>query len=117
MPLVIPLKQTTDVDLTKPVSSFLRNTFSELGGEAALEMAKQFDNQRRVVCIKGKKQIWNIFFNRYLALDKNETSLMKYHDQLVKLSGKVPFTESDCRVSFTWKDPFTSNKGLLGGSR
>ena len=54
MPLVIPLKQTSDVDLVKPVSSFLRNTFAELGAEAALEMARQFDNQRRVACIKGK---------------------------------------------------------------
>ena len=31
MPLVIPLKPTVDVDLFKPISSFLRNTFSELG--------------------------------------------------------------------------------------
>ena len=41
---------------------------------------------------------------------------MKYHDQLVKLKGKVPFNEGNCRVSFTWKDPFTSNKGLLSSS-
>mgnify|MGYP000573081058 CR=1 FL=1 len=54
MPLVIPLKQTTDVDLVKPVSSFLRNTFSELGAEPALQMAREFDNQRRIACIKGK---------------------------------------------------------------
>jgi len=105
MPLVIPLKTTSDVDLVKPVSSFLRNTFSELGAEAALQMAREFDNQRRIACIK--------------ALDKNETSLMvlqKYHDQLVKIAGKIPFSESECRVTFTWKDPFTSNKGLLSSS-
>ena len=53
MPLVIPLKQTTDIDLTKPVSSFLRNTFSELGSDAAIEMARSFDQQRRVACVKG----------------------------------------------------------------
>ena len=103
MPLVIPLKQTVDQDLSRPVTSFLRNTFGELGSDAASEMAKQFDNQRRVACIK--------------ALDKTETSLMvlmKYHDQLVKMQGKIPFTEQDCSVKFTWKDPFTSNKGLLG---
>jgi len=102
MPLVIPLKTTVDLDLTKPVSSFLRNTFSELGGDAAQEMARSFDQQRRVACVK--------------ALDKNESSLMvlmKYHDQLVKISGKIPFTEADCAVKFTWKDPFTSNKGFM----
>jgi len=44
--------------------------------------------------------------------------LMKYHDQLVKISGKIPFTEADCAVKFTWKDPFTSNKGFMSsGSR
>lgn len=43
---------------------------------------------------------------------------MKYHDQLVKISGKIPFTEADCAVKFTWKDPFTSNKGFMSsGSR
>ena len=44
-------------------------------------MSRQFDNQRRVACVK--------------ALDKNETSLMvlmKYHDQLIKMAGKIPFT-------------------------
>ena len=40
--------------LVKPVSSFLRNTFSELGGDAAQEMARSFDQQRRVACVKGK---------------------------------------------------------------
>ena len=82
MPLVIPLKQTVDQDLSRPVTSFLRNTFGELGSDAAQEMARQFDNQRRVACIK--------------ALDKTETSLMvlmKYHDQLGKIQGKIPFTE------------------------
>ena len=43
--------------------------------------------------------------------------LQKYHDQLVKIAGKIPFSESECRVTFTWKDPFTSNKGLLSSSR
>ena len=61
------------------------------------------------------------FYLFYLALDKNESSLMvlmKYHDQLVKISGKIPFTEADCAVKFTWKDPFTSNKGFMSsGSR
>ena len=61
------------------------------------------------------------FYHLYLALDKNESSLMvlmKYHDQLVKISGKIPFTEADCAVKFTWKDPFTSNKGFMSsGSR
>ena len=44
-------------------------------------MSRQFDNQRRVACVK--------------AFDKNETSLMvlmKYHDQLIKMAGKIPFT-------------------------
>merc|ERR1711892_810565 len=106
MPLVIPLKPTVDIDLFKPVASFLRNTFSELGAEAAQEMSRQFDNQRRVACVK--------------ALDKTETSLlvlMAYHDQLVKVQGKIPFTEQDCHVKFTWRDPFTSNKGLLGSAK
>ena len=91
MPLVIPLKPTVDIDLFKPVASFLRNTFSELGAEAAQEMSRQFDNQRRVACVK--------------ALDKTETSLlvlMAYHDQLVKVQGKIPFTEQDCHVKVRW---------------
>ena len=44
-------------------------------------MSRQFDNQRRVACVK--------------AFDKNETSLMvlmKYHDQLIKMAGKIPLT-------------------------
>ena len=65
--------------------------------------------------------ITEVFISFYLALDKNESSLMvlmKYHDQLVKISGKIPFTEADCAVKFTWKDPFTSNKGFMSsGSR
>ena len=65
--------------------------------------------------------ITEVFIFFYLALDKNESSLMvlmKYHDQLVKISGKIPFTEADCAVKFTWKDPFTSNKGFMSsGSR
>ena len=43
--------------LVKPVSSFLRNTFSELGGDAAQEMARSFDQQRRVACVKGNSRI------------------------------------------------------------
>jgi len=105
MPLVIPLKQTNDVDLVKPVSSFLKHTFADLGADVTLQMARELDNQRRIACVK--------------ALDKNETALMvlqKYHDQLVKIQGKIPITESECRVSFTWKDPFTSNKSILSSS-
>ena len=69
MPLVIPLKPTDDVNLARPVQSFLRNTFPDLGAEAAQSYSSQLDQQRRIACVK--------------ALDKNETSLMvlmKYHD-------------------------------------
>ena len=55
MPLVIPLKQTNDVDLVKPVSSFLNHTFADLGAEATLQMAKELDNQRRISCVKGNQ--------------------------------------------------------------
>lgn len=68
-------------------------------------MASELDKLRRTACVK--------------ALDKNETSLAvltKYHDQLVKIQGKIPFSMKDCAVTFAWKDPFEKRGGLLGGS-
>lgn len=58
-------------------------------------MASELDKLRRTACVK--------------ALDKTETSLLvltKYHDQLVKIQGKIPFSVKDCAVTFAWKDPF-----------
>ena len=87
------------------VASFLKNNFSELGAETSNQMASELDKLRRTACVK--------------ALDKNETSLAvltKYHDQLVKIQGKIPFSMKDCAVTFAWKDPFEKRGGLLGGS-
>lgn len=105
MPLTIPLKQSSDVDLSTRVASFLKNNFSELGAETSNQMASEFDKLRRTACVK--------------ALDRTETSLAvltKYHDQLVKIQGKIPFSMKDCAVTFAWKDPF-EKKGAFSSSK
>ncbi|CBY10991.1 unnamed protein product [Oikopleura dioica] len=68
-------------------------------------MASELDKLRRTACVK--------------ALDRTETSLAvltKYHDQLVKIQGKIPFSMKDCAVTFAWKDPF-EKKGAFSSSK
>ena len=68
MPLVIPLKQTNDVDLVKPVSSFLNHTFADLGADVTLQMARELDNQRRIACVKGKNTTCLFIQNKIINL-------------------------------------------------
>ena len=68
MPLVIPLKQTNDVDLVKPVSSFLNHTFEDLGADVTLQMARELDNQRRIACVKGKNTTCLFIQNKIINL-------------------------------------------------
>ena len=54
---MIPLKTANDVDLKTPVSSFLRNTFPDLGKDVISQMATDFNTQRKNALIRGTHSV------------------------------------------------------------
>ncbi|XP_071493136.1 programmed cell death 6-interacting protein-like [Diadema antillarum] len=104
--LAVPLKNSSEVELQRPLQNFIKNTYSDLPeGEDFSQQLKEFSKQRtNTVCRK---------------LDKHANSidlLGKYYDQLVAIDGKLPIMEGQIAVNFGWQDAFDKGS-FLGGAR
>ncbi|CAK8671406.1 unnamed protein product [Clavelina lepadiformis] len=97
----IPLKKSSDIDLVKPMETFIKNTFDKTD-EDLMKHVREFSTLRRNAVTK--------------PLDKSITSLnslYQYYDQLTAVSKKVPFREANgAHVSFPWKDSLQKAKFL-----
>ncbi|XP_078662085.1 programmed cell death 6-interacting protein-like isoform X3 [Branchiostoma floridae x Branchiostoma belcheri] len=103
--LSVPLKKSQAVDLVKPLEKFIKNTYSGPGGtqDDFTPQLKELDKLRESAT--GK------------TLDRHDSSLeiiQKYYDQLCAIEAKLPITENQIRVNFTWYDAFDQGMLFLG---
>lgn len=101
----VPLKKSSEVDLVKPLSKFIQNTYP--AGEEQAEYCRAVDELNKL----RKSAVGR-------PLDKHESSLetvMRYYDQLSSIEPKFPFSEGQLCLTFTWKDAFDKGS-LFGGS-
>uniref|UniRef100_A0A914X123 BRO1 domain-containing protein n=1 Tax=Plectus sambesii TaxID=2011161 RepID=A0A914X123_9BILA len=100
--LCAPLKKTNEVDLSKPLRTFISSTFktSDDGSTESDEAVSEFNKLRNKAVMQ--------------PLDKHESSLdllVRYYDQLVAIENKLPLTPTQIPIAFKWKDAF--DKGSL----
>ncbi|XP_046563648.1 LOW QUALITY PROTEIN: programmed cell death 6-interacting protein-like [Haliotis rubra] len=103
--LAVPLKKTYDVDLVKPLRSFIQNTFSSAEPDDYNHALSEFNKLR------------NLMINK--SVDKHESALevlYRYYDQVAAIESKLPITENQIRVQFKWRDAFDEG-GFLAGKR
>ncbi|EJD74895.1 apoptosis-linked 2-interacting protein X 1 [Loa loa] len=100
--LAVPLKHTNEVDLVKPLMSYVENIYqssSELSSEIR-EAMQELNKMRNKACNQ--------------PLDKHQSALdvlTRYYDQLVAIENKIPITATQNPINFKWKDAF--DKGSL----
>nr|CCF17539.1 ALG-2 interacting protein X/1 [Paracentrotus lividus] len=104
--LAVPLKNSSEVELQRPLQNFIKNTYSDsIDGDEFSQQIKELSKQRsNAVCRK---------------LDKHANSLdmlAKYYDQLVTMDGKLPIMEGQIAINFGWQDAFDKGS-FLGGAR
>uniref|UniRef100_A0A0K0DNI0 BRO1 domain-containing protein n=1 Tax=Angiostrongylus cantonensis TaxID=6313 RepID=A0A0K0DNI0_ANGCA len=100
--LAVPLKSTSDVDLVKPLTSYIEsvyNTSDDNKAEVA-EAVQELNKLRSKACCQ--------------PLDKHQSALdvvTRYYDQLVAIENKIIISATQNPVVFKWKDAF--DKGSL----
>ncbi|RMX52510.1 hypothetical protein pdam_00015525 [Pocillopora damicornis] len=102
--ITFPLKRSDGVDYKKPLEKFIKNTFSAETAEENEDAISELSKLRNTVVMQ--------------TLDKHESALepmLRYYDQLEAMEGKLPVSESQIRISYTWYDAF--DKGSLFGYR
>lgn len=102
--ITFPLKRSDGVDYKKPLEKFIKNTFSAETAADNEDAISELSKLRNTVVMQ--------------TLDKHESSLdpvLRYYDQLEAMEGKLPVSESQIRISYTWYDAF--DKGSLFGYR
>ncbi|KAJ7384190.1 Rhophilin, Rho GTPase binding protein [Desmophyllum pertusum] len=100
----LPLKRSDGVDYKKPLEKFIKNTFSAETATENEDAISELAKLRNTAVMQ--------------TLDKHESALeplLRYYDQLGAMEGKLPISESQIRISFTWYDAF--DKGSLFGYR
>ncbi|XP_029445481.1 programmed cell death 6-interacting protein isoform X2 [Rhinatrema bivittatum] len=101
----VPLKKSSEVDLSKPLAKFINMTYP--AGDEQAEYCRAADELNKL----RKSAVGR-------PMDKHESSLevlLRYYDQLCSIEPKFPFSESQLCLSFTWKDAFDKGS-LFGGS-
>ncbi|CAG5125760.1 unnamed protein product, partial [Candidula unifasciata] len=101
--VAVPLKKTYEVDLTKPLRTFIHNTFTQANVEDYNTALSEFNKLRAAMVAK--------------SVDKHETALevlYRYYDQLVAIENKLPIAENQIRVQFKWRDAFDEGSFLSG---
>ncbi|XP_028673371.1 programmed cell death 6-interacting protein isoform X1 [Erpetoichthys calabaricus] len=101
----VPLKKTSEVELAKPLSKFISNTYP--AGEEQGDYVRAAEELSKL----RKSAVGR-------PLDKHESSLevlLRYYDQLCAVEPKFPFSENQLCLTFTWKDAFDKGS-LFGGS-
>ncbi|EDV20985.1 uncharacterized protein TRIADDRAFT_38299 [Trichoplax adhaerens] len=100
--IVLALKKADSTDFSKPLDKFIANTYDKERGQ-----------------FKGQiDELQTLRNNATKRLDKHESAvqmLLRYYDQLNVMEAKMPVSESEVRVTFTWQDAF--DKGSLFGTR
>uniref|UniRef100_A0A8R1TL16 BRO1 domain-containing protein n=1 Tax=Onchocerca volvulus TaxID=6282 RepID=A0A8R1TL16_ONCVO len=100
--LAVPLKHTNEVDLVKPLMSYIENIYlstSEINSEIK-EAVQELNKMRNKACNQ--------------TLDRHQSALdalTRYYDQLVAIENKIPITATQNPISFKWKGAF--DKGSL----
>uniref|UniRef100_F1KVB4 Apoptosis-linked gene 2-interacting protein X 1 n=1 Tax=Ascaris suum TaxID=6253 RepID=F1KVB4_ASCSU len=100
--LAVPLKSTNEVDLAKPLTSYIETiyqTSDDIGSEIR-EAVQELNKLRNKACNQ--------------PLDKHQSALdvlTRYYDQLVAIENKLPITAAQNPIAFKWKDAF--DKGSL----
>lgn len=103
--LAVPLKQTQEVELIKPLRSFIQNTFSQVEPDDYNHALNEFSKLRNLMIAK--------------SVDKHESALevlYRYYDQLCAIENKLPIAENQIRVNFKWRNAF-DKESLFGGKQ
>eukprot|EP00112_Aurelia_sp_Birch-Aquarium-sp1_P025588 Seg858.7 transcript_id=Seg858.7/GoldUCD/mRNA.D3Y31 product="Programmed cell death 6-interacting protein" protein_id=Seg858.7/GoldUCD/D3Y31 len=103
--LQVPLKKSQNVDLIKPLTKYIKTTFSEEKLNDTKDALAELNQLRANAVVK--------------SLDKHETSLevlQRYYDQLCTMESKMPIMEDQIRISFSWQDAFDKG-GIFGVSK
>ncbi|XP_061174111.1 programmed cell death 6-interacting protein-like isoform X2 [Saccostrea echinata] len=103
--LAVPLKQTQEVELTKPLRSFIQNTFTQVEPDDYNHAINEFSKLRNLMIAK--------------SVDKHESALevlYRYYDQLCAIENKLPIAENQIRVNFKWRNAF-DKESLFGGKQ
>ncbi|BFZ06266.1 hypothetical protein BsWGS_09305 [Bradybaena similaris] len=101
--LAVPLKKTYELDFTKPLKTFIQNTFTQANPEDYNPALNELNKLRAAVITK--------------SVDKHESALevlYRYYDQLVAIENKLPIAENQIRVQFKWRDAFDEGSFLSG---
>uniref|UniRef100_A0A0R3RFX1 BRO1 domain-containing protein n=1 Tax=Elaeophora elaphi TaxID=1147741 RepID=A0A0R3RFX1_9BILA len=103
--LSVPLKHTNEVDLVKPLMSYVENIYlsaTELSSEIR-EAMQELNKMRNKACNQ--------------PLDKHQSALdvlTRYYDQLVAIENKIPITATQNPINFKWKDAFDKGSIFFG---
>ncbi|VDP07123.1 unnamed protein product [Heligmosomoides polygyrus] len=100
--LAVPLKSTSDVDLVKPLTTYIDTVFNTSDDNKAevAEAVQELNKLRSKACCQ--------------PLDKHQSALdivTRYYDQLVAIENKIIISATQNPVVFKWKDAF--DKGSL----
>ncbi|CAB3402160.1 unnamed protein product [Caenorhabditis bovis] len=101
-----PLKSTNDVDLVKPLTTYIDTVYNTSDDNRAeiTEAVQELNKLRSRACCQ--------------PLDKHQSALdiiTRYYDQLVAIENKIIISATQSPVVFKWKDAF--DKGGLFSSR
>uniref|UniRef100_A0A0N5AMA9 BRO1 domain-containing protein n=1 Tax=Syphacia muris TaxID=451379 RepID=A0A0N5AMA9_9BILA len=105
--LAVPLKTTVEVDLVKPLTSYIESMYQNAAKNDNSEIKQaviELNKLRNRTCMQ--------------PLDKHQNALdvlTRYYDQLVAIENKLPITATQNPISFKWRDAF--DKGSLFSSR
>jgi programmed cell death 6-interacting protein len=97
--VLIPQKRTLDVNMTYPLTQFIKQTYTS-NLEDYFKSVDALNQLRNDALFKA---------NRQEKLNK----LLRYFDQLSAIEGKLPISENQIRISFKWADAF--DKGSFFG--
>ncbi|CAL2036918.1 CBN-ALX-1 protein [Caenorhabditis brenneri] len=104
--LSAPLKSTNEVDLVKPLTTYIDSVYNTSDNNRAdvAEAVQELNKLRSKACCQ--------------PLDKHQSALdvlTRYYDQLVAIESKIIISATQNPVIFKWKDAF--DKGSLFSSR
>ncbi|XP_074055436.1 programmed cell death 6-interacting protein isoform X2 [Macrotis lagotis] len=104
--VTVQLKKAAEVDVARPLSKFIQQTYPA-GGEDAAQFGKAAEELNRL----RRAALGRPLDRHDAALD----TLLRYYDQICSIEPKFPFSENQICLTFTWKDAFDKGS-LFGGS-
>ncbi|TKR87931.1 hypothetical protein L596_012257 [Steinernema carpocapsae] len=96
--LAVPTKSTNDVDLAKPLKSYIDSIYQDSSDDVSAEVGE---------AIAELNKLRNRACNQ--PLDRHQTGLdiiTRYYDQLVAIENKIPISATVNPIAFKWKDAF-----------